>query len=316
MLPNAAFLVQDRDLRILRGLLESRVMTQAHVSLLFFSGREHAARKRLQVLKSAGLIAERPRMPFERAVLHLTKSALCLLRDRGALKAYPPLTISAHQARARVSDITIRHELDIMNIKAALCGAIEKTPDVSVAAFITWPQLIQFECSPFGVPALVKPDGFLRITIANEGVQSARSFYLELDRSTEAQTTLLRRAHCYLAHFKSGGFAVQNGARRADFRDHPFRVLFVLKSAERRNNLAEALLGSNPPILTHVWLSTLDEVVRDPLGAIWIRPIDYRDAVAPTQHAVNRRRKKAGYRRSRQRDAFVERQVAKRALLS
>jgi len=92
-------------------------------------------------------------------------------------------------------------------------------------------------------------------------------------------------------------------------------VLFVLQSAERRNNLAEALLRNNPPILSLVWLTTLDEITRDPLAAIWIRPIDYRGALASTPHDITAPARSRKYRRSGERDSLVEERVQKRALL-
>jgi hypothetical protein len=54
-------------------------------------------------------------------------------------------------------------------------------------------------------------------------------------------------------------------------------VLFVVPNEERRNNMAERLLQNNPPVRTMVWLTTFQEVTTDPLGAIWMRPIDYRE---------------------------------------
>jgi len=60
-----ALKLQPRDLVLLRGLFESRVMTTDHAAALYFDGKGEAAKKRLQKLKSAGFIAERPRRTFE-----------------------------------------------------------------------------------------------------------------------------------------------------------------------------------------------------------------------------------------------------------
>lgn len=73
-------------------------------------------------------------------------------------------------------------------------------------------------------------------------------------------------------YYKSGGFAARNGAARSDYKEFPFRVLMVFKTAERRNNTAERLLQSNLPVFKQACLSTLEEVTRDPFDAIWIRP--------------------------------------------
>ena len=44
--------LQERDLELLRGLFESRVMTLAHAGDLFFDSKPQAAKKRVQKLKS------------------------------------------------------------------------------------------------------------------------------------------------------------------------------------------------------------------------------------------------------------------------
>ena len=95
----------------------------------------------------------------------------------------------------------------------------------------------------------------------------------------------------------------------------PFRVLIVLKSAERRNNTAERLLQNNPPILTQAWLTTFDEVTADPLGTIWIRPQDYREAVNGTQFEKECIKPTFEYRRQAEREMFVEEKIKKRKLI-
>jgi hypothetical protein len=39
--------LQERDLAILQGLFESRLMTLTHITHLFFNGRGEAAKKRI-----------------------------------------------------------------------------------------------------------------------------------------------------------------------------------------------------------------------------------------------------------------------------
>jgi len=55
---------QERDLRILRNLFESRIMTAAHIAALHFDGKREMTKKRLQKLKVAGLLGERRRKAF------------------------------------------------------------------------------------------------------------------------------------------------------------------------------------------------------------------------------------------------------------
>ena len=116
--------LQDRDTAILRGLPESRVMTAAHIATLFFASKPEATKNRLQKLKSAGLINERRRRVYEPSVLYLTRKAFAHLRTHGFLAEYPPMSEAALEKRARVSELTLRHELEIMDVKATIADAI------------------------------------------------------------------------------------------------------------------------------------------------------------------------------------------------
>jgi hypothetical protein len=85
--------------------------------------------------------------------------------------------------------------------------------------------------------------------------------------------------------------------------------LIVLKTAERRNNIAHSLLHNDPPIRTLTYLSTVAEVNSGPLGKIWIRPADYMEAVRHTP--FENRIESSVYRRQLQRDALIEAKVEK-----
>jgi hypothetical protein len=312
--------LQERDVALLRGLFECRVMTNDHATALYFDGKREAAKKRLQKIKAAGLITERPRRAFDPSVLFLTRKGLTLLQEKSVLSKYPSFNLPALDRRARVSDLTIRHELEVMDVKAAFHAAIKIAPSFTIDGFSTWPLLNEFSAFRPGydgkeVP--VKPDGFIRIHETDAaGGKFEHAFFLEVDRSSEVQETLVAKAECYRDYYRRGGFAVRSGATRDDFEKFPFRVLMVFKSAERRNNTAERLLQTTPPILTMVYLSTFEEVTRDPLGAIWVRPLDYREATEGTPFAPEKQPKKWGYQRQTARELFVEQKVKKCCLLA
>jgi len=311
--------LQPRDFALLRGLFESRVMTSAHISSLYFDGKKEMAKKRLQKLKSAGLISERRRKIQEPAVLFLTAKGFKLLETEGVLSDYPDFPRSALERRAQVSEITLRHELEVMDVKAAFHKAVEQMPNLALVEFTTWPILNEFAAvrpGYGGKEVAVRPDGFIRILeMKGERPINEYAFYLELDRSTKTQGVLAKQAGCYLSHFQSGGFAVQNGAPRSAFKDYPFRVLFVMKNPERRNNTAAELLQGTPPILTQVCLSTFDEVTANPLDPIWIRPVDYRVVTVGTPYDPARRRQTWGYKRQVERELLVEQSIQKSSLL-
>ena len=320
MLPKKtdSVILQERDINLLRGLFECRVMTAGHIATLFFDGKREYTKKRLQKLKAAGFIGERKRNANEASVLFLTRKAFALLTSEGHLSAYPSLGKNSFEARANVSELTLRHELEIMDVKTAFHCALAKSAKFSISEFSTWPLLYQFERTRLGHGAevLVKPDGFIRIHESEEGTKGfAHDCFLEVDRSSEVQDALVSKAEGYLDFYKSGGFAVRNGAARDQFKDFPFRVLMVLKSAERRNNAAERLAQNNPPILTLVWLTTLAEVTSDPLGAIWIQPKDYREITNGTSFETKQKNTTFGYRSQPERESFVEKHIKKSRLL-
>jgi hypothetical protein len=245
---------QDRDIALLRGLFESRIMTGAQVAILYFGGKREYAKKRLQKLKAAGLITERRRQMNEPSILFLTRKAFSLLNQTGELSRYPKLGVNSFQDRTTVSEFTLRHEVEVMDVKAAFYAALADSPKFSIVEFCTWPLLCEFRARRPGYgnrEILVRPDGFLRIHEKEEGGKGFfHECFLEVDRSSETQETLVSRAACYLDYYRSGGFAIRNGGHPADFKEYPFRVLIVLKSAERRNNTAERLIRSEPPILS------------------------------------------------------------------
>gem|GEM_PF-4012486 len=64
-------------------------------------------------------------------------------------------------------------------------------------------------------------------------------------------------------------------------------ALCLLSSFSFAQNCAPAAakivtIQNTPPILTVVWLTTFGEVTTDSLGAIWMRPRDYRDITEGT----------------------------------
>ena len=310
--------IQARDLEVLRGLFESRVMTAEHVAALYFEGRYEAARKRLQGLKAAGYVGQRPRRAYEPAVLFLTRKAFELLCERGAITDYPPITWTALEKRVRVSELTLRHELDVMTVKAAVCLAVSQAPAFEVVEFSTWPLLYQFEAmNPAGEQVTVKPDGLIRIQERAEGGGERYEYtlFLEVDRSTETQEILAHRVACYLDYYRRGGLAARHGRPREEYKAFPFRVLMTFRNAERRNNAAGRLLRNRPPVLTMAWMTTLAEVTSNPLGAIWVRPLDLREATRGSTYDVSRVGESAGYRRQSEREALVERHLTKMKLL-
>ena len=238
--------IQSRDIDVLQSLFESRVMTSLHIAALHFGGKEPAAKKRIQKLKAAKLITDRKRQVNEPSVLFLARKAFAILEAKGILEKYPALGLASFEKRTQVADATIRHELEVLDVKTAICSAIKKAPNLAIDEFTTWPALNAFEATIQSerLQRIVKPDGFIQISQDDGEGKWGHSLFLELDRSSETQEILALKAACYAEHYRSGGFALRNGGTRTEFDKFPFRVLFVLKTAERRNNTAEKSLAN------------------------------------------------------------------------
>jgi hypothetical protein len=221
---------------------------------------------------------------------------------------------AALEKRARVSELTLRHELAVMDVRAAFTKAISADPWHKLLEFATWPLLYRFRAAP-GIgrrEILVRPDGFFRVQEKlPDGTRAEEVFFLELDRSTEPQATLAAKAACYGSYYRGGGLAARNGRPRSEYKLFPFRVLIVCRNAERRNNAAQRMLLNNPPTLTQAWLTTSDELIADPLGAIWMQPADYRAAVAGTAFEVRTEKGPETYFRRVEREVLVERSMRK-----
>ncbi len=258
-----------RDLDLLRGLYESRVMTTAHVARIYFEGRAEMAKKRLQKLKSARLVRGRPRSTFERSCLVITSRGIGVLRPAGQLRKYERLPAAPGWKRSQVSGSTLAHELAVMDVKAAFHAAAPSAGR-RVLDFATWPALNRFESGG----ATVKPDAFVRVEdLSSEAPGTQSRFYLELDRSTESLRVLVERAQAYRACGQASR-CVAPQTWSAQRGRHEFVALFVLQSEARLQNLARALLAASPPVRSLVWLATQREVLADPFGPIWRRPRD------------------------------------------
>jgi hypothetical protein len=275
--------LQPRDLELFRGLFESRIMTLRHITALHFNGHTEAAKKRVQRLKAEGFLRERPRAVHEAAVIFLTRKAFEALHDGGHLIGYPRQSWPAVDKRIRVSDLTLKHELAVMDVKAAFVRAALKA-SCEIIEINTWPAMYQFRVKhqpKFTVGTeniLVKPDAYIRIRQRSQGDMFTLVFFLELDRGTEPLDSLVFKTGCYLDYYKSGGYTKSLGEPLSEYKRHPFRVLMVFMNEERRNNFATVLLLSKPFPFSQIWSTTFDKVISDPFGSIWIRSSDYNNS--------------------------------------
>lgn len=300
-----------------QGLFESRMMSLSHVTSLYFGGRGEAAKKRIQQLKASEYIGERPRQPYHPSLLFLKAKGFRVLSEGGYLSGYPAPSWEHFRKRVWISELTLRHELAVMDAKVAFVSRLQGVEGIEVAEFSTWPMLYQFYVpgERGGKEVLMKPDSFIRVheTDGEEGMLE-HAFFLELDRGTEPQKVLTQKASCYRGYYQSGRFAERMGGQAEAYKDYPFIVLMVFKNAERRNNTAVALLQNDPPIKRQTWLTTFAELEKDPLGAIWARPADYLEATEGTAFDPLKVSQEQVYRRNTDREHFVESAIGKQRL--
>jgi hypothetical protein len=221
--------LQERDLTILQALFESRLMTLNHITHLFFDGHIEAAKKRIQRLKADRYIRERARRVYQPSILHLSRRAFVELSSPGMLLGYPRLAWNQLEDRAKVSESTLRHEIQVVDVKTAFSRAIKSTSHYELIEFSTWPLLYQFEAAQPTPPetyqlppVLIKPDGFVHLhEKAPDGDLLEHFLFLEVDRSTESRETLARRAFGYQDFYRRGGLAVRYGATPEAYKDFP-----------------------------------------------------------------------------------------------
>lgn len=279
--------LQDRDYEILLGLFECRVMTLSHIAELYFDGKTEAAKKRVQKLKGGGYLRERARRIGDPSVLHIGKKAFLALQEAGKLEGFPSMSVAMFEKRAQVSPLTLRHELEVMDVRTAFFRSVKEKPHLSITEFSTWPALYQFTARHTSAEKgrrelVVKPDGFIRIREKTTEGTFEHMFFLEVDRSTESLEIIAQKAACYLEFYQSGGMAERFGVERDRFSEFPFRVLLICKSIQRKNNVATRFLRNEPPLLTQVWMAIITDAISSPLNSLWSTAKDYG---APTSSA-------------------------------
>lgn len=228
---------------------------------------------------------QRPRRPQDPAIYSLGRAGYSRLKEKGMIDPSFDPGWNKIQKRQQISELFLRHELAVMDVKAAFVSAIGKRPDLELIQMSTAADRHGFRVVE-AVPdskrrirfksIIARPDGFIHVRQTGEEKPALdHFFFLEVDRGTETLSRLVRKARHYSQYYRKGGFAAKLGFKRGDYKRFPFRVLIIFVSAERRNNVAEKLLGANMPIKSQAFLTTMDELKLDPLGAIWLRPVDY-----------------------------------------
>jgi hypothetical protein len=231
-------LLQERDFEFLKDLLEVRVLTLDHVRTLYFGGKSEMAKKRVQRLKSAGIVVERPRKIGEPSILHLTWKGYAALRDSGHVGDDSHLSPKTFTRRMAVSGSTVAHELMIADVRTAFTVAMRDSKRFELVDFNVWPRRYEFTVHRGHASVPVKPDGHVRFRETENDEDVLYDFFLEVDTGSETIDRVVEKCLNYREYHRSGGYAAFCGGKRDEQKAYPFQVLIVVRSEVRRKNLA------------------------------------------------------------------------------
>jgi len=341
-----------RDLDIVEAVVAHQFLTVNELQPLFFSVETgyKAAARRLKALSDAGLLARHytPTFDASPAVYCPTQKGVQLLLAHGQLH---PDEIDWRGKHNRITAASVRHELAANRLVVTLMLALaegqgywlevpcphraggkrltRRIDHARLAQALTvergshlWDRVRNPSQKGRRTPTYlpVRPDRLLlvnweagRVSGNNrESYTNAhhKTFFLEVEIAPKQSERLRQRFRAYREYYRSGGFLRRYG-HGDDVRAYPFVVLVTAPTDERRNNLIE--LAIEEACLKMVWFATYDEVLADPLGAVWIRGEAY-DAAFRTLSETEYTQLYRTHRRV-ERDRFVNAHVQKHGLL-
>lgn len=282
--------LQPRDLALLADVFDNRFITITHAQRLHFGDvSRQAVEKRLRELTVAGLLATQATdLQTHKTIYRPTRKAVEALSTAGALVNINDDDWDARLRKRYTGKIgSLKHELAVLDVKAALGPAIRNAPGshLRLMEFGIWPSPYKFPRPPGARRRELEPDGFLHVR-EHLPSQLPRDvyFYVELDHaSNERRDDLLDKIDAYKHHLDSGGFAQWLGVPSASRDEATFRVLFIILSADadrRLDNVLKRVCDRRPTINSLPWFTTLDTLRSDPLGSVWLTPSTYRDSTA------------------------------------
>ena len=198
--------LQERDIALLVDLIESRVLTLDNICTLFFSDKNEMAKKRVQRLKAAGFLADRPRQIGQPSILHLTWKGYTALRDKGHLSDDSRMTPKQFKRRMAVSGTTLTHELMIGAVRTSFTLAMRLSKRFELVDFDVWPRRYDFKVNRGHATVPVKPDGHVRFLERRNGEEFEYDFFLEADTGSETIERVVEKCVNYREYHRSGGY--------------------------------------------------------------------------------------------------------------
>jgi len=248
--------LDQRDLAILRALLEHKVLTTEQISILFFRSLRRC-QQRLRELTELGIVASfEPKRDFARGRppdhRFLTAFGVSVLAHKdGVPRGEFPWVPDENYEDNR----NLPHR---MGVNAFFCALVEASRTTDGHCLHRWAPERKVRTKA----GKIQPDGFGRYLHAAGACQ----FYLEYDRGTEGPTALAAKLRSYL-RFAAGwgeGAAFPN-------------VLVVVPTSSREGEVGEALAaagrGSGKKADLPLFVASEELLnARGVLGVVWLTP--------------------------------------------
>ena len=304
--------IQDRDLEIIKEVVKDSFLTTRQIQSLFFSSYS-AVQRRLQKLWDKGYL-KREYAPVQfgssEALYCPTKKGIDLLIQRSVIG---PDEIKWKSKYNRVKPEKKQHEIDVNEFKTALTTVVRRNNNANLLFcekgssywdYVKDPEPDSKDKREY-IP--IRPDRFIGLKI--NGLSNY--FFLEVDRGTMRLKEFARKLRGYREYYFSGGFFKKYGEPGYRKEDYSYRVLVTAPTEERRNNLVEQAI--NQGSLEMCWFGLFREVIKDPLGKVWIRGKEYKEVLESLNEWERERILRA--HRKLERDKIIKEGVNRRSIL-
>jgi len=288
------FFFIPHHLILLRDLYFSRAATRIQLERLSPPGIRHETADRLAELCEQGLVRPRELRIGGEVVFCLSRSGFDCAASNGVIPEAVGIAPKRIWRRLEVSDMTILHELELVDLRIAFEREGRRALDVIDCQLETCLN----QCSFTGREGRrMFPDGRLRLRRRGGG-DSSLVFYIEHDRGSETLSRIVGKVADY-RHLAEHG-------------KEAFRLIVVVPSVERRNNIALELARAFPELPNFILIGVFAEVIRNPFEDVFLTPGQARKAL----EGFNEGRSNSGgaYRRSKARDERIALMARLRAI--
>ncbi len=213
--------LSDRDRQILETVDRFRLMSGGQLGRLFWpdglpATRARLARHGLSRLSRLGVLAALSRRV---GGVRAGSAGLCFAVGPAGQRLLPP---DGRRPRSPYTpgERYLRHLLAVAGLYVELVEA-QRQGDTEVLVFEPEPECWRTYTAGFGVTVTLKPDAYVKLGIG----EYEYSWLIEVDRATEALTTIQRKAQRHLDYHRSGAARRSHGVAP--------RVLWVVPDEQR-----------------------------------------------------------------------------------